>query len=141
MATSRRKRPCRKCRRWFWPDARAGDRQRVCGREECQKARRQETQAEWRLKNPGYFIAWRAEERATRSPPDAPEPARVPEPLARLPWRTAQEEFGAVGADFLGSMGRLLVFHAKTQMEAKPSDFTEGFRQHPPEVAKDQMTP
>ena len=40
-----RKKPCRICRRWFQPDARVGERQRACGKPECQTARRQKTQA------------------------------------------------------------------------------------------------
>lgn len=140
MATSRRKRPCGKCRRWFEPDVRVGDRQRVCGREECQATRRQEGQADWRRRHPGYGIAWRAKERAERSPPDDPEPPRVPAPLARLPWAVAQEEFGAVGADFLGSLGRLLVLHAKTQSTTEVSEAKGEIGKHPPDDAKDQMS-
>ena len=49
-----RKKPCRVCRRWFQPDPRVGDRQRVCGKPECQTARRQKTQADWRKRNPDY---------------------------------------------------------------------------------------
>ena len=141
MATSRRKRPCRECRRWFEPDARVGDRQRVCSRQECQKARRRETQADWRLEHPGYFIAWRAKERAQRSPPDDPEPPRVPAPMSRLPWTTAQEEFGNVGADFLGSMCRLLIIHAKDQTSAEVTDSRGEFGKHAPGAAKDQRAP
>ena len=32
-----RKRPCRICRRWFQPHARAGERQRVCSEAACQR--------------------------------------------------------------------------------------------------------
>lgn len=137
MASSRRKRPCGECLRWFEPDARVGDRQRVCGREECQKARRKENQSDWREEHPGYFIAWRAKERAARTPPDDPEPPRVPPPLTRLPWELAQEEFGSVGADFLASLGRLLVIHAKDEMRAEVADSKGEFGKHPPGVAKD----
>lgn len=35
---------------------------------------------------------------------------------------TAQEEFGNVGADFLGSMCRLLLVHAKDQRSAQVAD-------------------
>ena len=49
-----RKKPCRICRRWFRPDARVGERQRACGKPECQAARRQKTQADWRKRNPDY---------------------------------------------------------------------------------------
>ena len=34
-----KKRPCRICRRWFLPDRRAGDRQKVCSGKECQRER------------------------------------------------------------------------------------------------------
>lgn len=137
MASSRRKRPCGKCRRWFEPDARVGDRQQVCGQRDCQKARRRETQADWRREHPGYAIAWRAKERAGRSPPDDADPPRVPAPLTRLPWELAQEEFGGVGADFLGSLGRLLVAHAKDQRSAEVPDSRGESGKHAPGVAKD----
>ena len=123
MATSRRKRPCGKCRRWFEPDARVGDRQRVCGREECQRARQRGNEAEWLQRHPGYFIAWRAKERAERSPPDDAAPPWVPAPLTRLPWELAQEEFGGIGADFLASLGRLLVANAKKERRREGTEF------------------
>ena len=34
-----KKRPCRVCGRWFLPDRRAGDRQKVCSHQNCQKER------------------------------------------------------------------------------------------------------
>lgn len=43
-----RKRPCRICRRWFVPHPRAGDRQRVCGREKCQRERHRRACQAWR---------------------------------------------------------------------------------------------
>jgi len=50
-----------------------GDRQRACGNPQCQTARRQKTQAEWRSRNTGYSIAWRLDQRAAVQP-EAPEP-------------------------------------------------------------------
>jgi len=49
-----RKRPCRICRRWFQPNPRAGDRQRVCSHPECQKERRRRSVAALREKDPDY---------------------------------------------------------------------------------------
>jgi hypothetical protein len=46
-----RKRPCRICRRWFQPHPRAGDRQRVCGDEPCQRERNRRACATWRSEN------------------------------------------------------------------------------------------
>ena len=52
-----RKRPCRICRRWFRPKPRVGDRQRACGKPDCQTARRQKTQENWRARNGHKRIA------------------------------------------------------------------------------------
>lgn len=43
-----RKRPCRICRRWFQPEPRAGDRQHVCSRDECQRERHRRACSDWR---------------------------------------------------------------------------------------------
>jgi hypothetical protein len=109
-----RKKPCRICRRWFHPDARVGDRQRACGKPECQTARRQKTQADWRKRNPDYPIAWRFDQRAAQTPPA--EPLRFPVPLNQLPWEFAKDQFGVQGADFIGVMSALILRAAKDQI-------------------------
>jgi hypothetical protein len=128
-----RKRPCRVCRHWFFPDPRVGDRQRVCSKHECQKARREQTQARWRKSNPDYFVARRIEERAaaieqarSAEPPSSAEPAPVqmPRPLDRLPWDVAQDEFGPKGAEFIGCLGRLLVRRAQDERRSQVTGFT-----------------
>ena len=43
-----RSRPCRICRRWFRPHPRAGDRQHVCGRADCQRERHRRACQRWR---------------------------------------------------------------------------------------------
>jgi hypothetical protein len=109
-----RKKPCRICRRWFHPDARVGERQRACGKPECQTARRQKTQADWRKRNPDYPIGWRLDQRAAQTPP--PEPLRFPVPLNQLPWEFAKDQFGTQAADFIGALSRLLLRTAKDQI-------------------------
>ena len=109
-----RKKPCRICRRWFQPDARVGERQRACGKPECQTARRQKTQAGWRKRNPDYTIAWRLDQRGAQTPP--PEPLRFPVPLNQLPWEFAKDQFSPQGADFLGVMSALILRAAKDQI-------------------------
>src|SRR6266700_3186254 len=118
-ARKKRKRPCSICRRCFRPDPRVGDRQRACGKPECQAARRQKTQADWRDRNRGYAMAWRMDQRAAR--PEAPEPLRMPPPLDQLPWDLAKDLFGPQGADFIGVMGTLLVSH-RERPDAAVSD-------------------
>jgi hypothetical protein len=51
-------------------------------------------------------------------------PPRVPPPLTRLPWDVAKDEFGAQGAEFLGSFGRLLLGVAKDEMRVQVLDTT-----------------
>jgi hypothetical protein len=117
-----RKKPCRICRRWFQPDPRVGDRQRACGKVECQTARRQKTKADWRRRNPDYAIAWRLDRRAAQTPP--PEPLRLPPPLEQLPWNVAKDQFSPQGADFLGVMSALILRVAKDQIHPYLLDST-----------------
>jgi len=131
------KKPCRICRRWFRPDVRVGDRQRTCSRPECQTARRKQTKTSWRARNPDYFIAWRIQARAGSE--SQPEPVRLPSPLSKLPWDIAQEEFGAKGADFIGTMGKLLLEVAKDQFEGQLVDYKRDPGPLPPALAKDQF--
>jgi hypothetical protein len=64
-------------------------------------------QAAWRARNPDYFRARWIQGRGGGDNP--PEPLKLPPPLSHLPWDIAQNEFGVQGADFLGSMGRMLL--------------------------------
>lgn len=98
---------------------------------------RRRNQAAWREAHPGYFIAWRAKARGERNASEPVDLPRVPPPLTRLPWELAQEEFGVVGADFLGSLGRLLV--AKSSMRSQLPEGTREFGQIATGVAKSSM--
>ena len=115
-----------------------GDRQRACGKPECQTARRQKTQASWRNRNPGYAIAWRIDQRAAQTQP-APEPLRLPAPLNQLPWEFAKDQFGPQGADFIGVMGALMVRAAKDQIRPYLIDPTGVSGTLPLFPAKDQF--
>ncbi len=115
-----RRRPCCICRHWFRPDPRLGARQRAWRKGECQAARRRQTQAGWRARNPDYFIAHRIQDRGGLAQP--PEPLRLPAPLSRLPWDLAQDQFGVQGADFMGVMGALLVRATQDQFRAYRPD-------------------
>lgn len=120
------KRPCRICRRWFVPDRRVGHRQRACSATACQIARRAQTQASWRRRNPDYFIAHRVQRRRLNAdePRAAVLPLVLPPPLSQLPWDLAQEEFGVAGTDFLGHLGRVLLVAAQDQKAAQVIDST-----------------
>ena len=131
------KRPCRICRQWFLPDARVGKRQRACKKPECQKARRQRSQARWRRKNPDYFHARRMQARGVQK--RRPEPLRLPAPLSQLPWDIAQDEFGVQGADFIGVMGTLILRAAQSQFVAYRADSQGVPDPLPPPLQKDAI--
>jgi len=114
-----RKKPCRICQRWFYPDPRAGNRQRACSNPDCQIVRRQRTQACWRGQNAGYAVAYRIDQRNNQV---EPEPLRLPAPLNQLPWDLAKDQFGGKGADFIGVACTLLLRTAKDQLRAYPMD-------------------
>jgi hypothetical protein len=132
-----RKRPCCVCRCWFRPEVRVGDRQRACGKAECQVSRRKQTQANWRKINPEYARGYRIEQRAAQ--PQPPEPFRVPDPLSKLPWDIAKDQFGVKGTDFISLMGTLLIRTAKDQFRTYMADSTRVSGALAPLSAKDQF--
>ena len=116
-----RKRPCRICLRWFYPDPRVGDRQRSCANSECQAARRQKNQAAWRTNNPSYAASYRIDQRHPEPSAD-PEPLRLPPPLNQLPWDLAKDQFSPKGVEFIALMSSLLLRAAKDQSSRYPID-------------------
>jgi hypothetical protein len=98
-----------------------GDRQRSCGKPECQAVRRQKTQANWRRRNPSYAAGYRIDQRHSEPAAD-PEPLRVPAPLQKLPWDIAKDQFGGKGVDFIVVMGKYLLRAAKDQSPGYPTE-------------------
>ena len=116
-----RKKPCSICRRWFRTDGRVGDRQKACGKPDCQTKRRHKTQADWRRRNPSYAADYRLVQRAVKTG-SAPETLRLPAPLNQLPWEFAKDQFGPKLTDFIGVAGALIVRFAKDQFRAHVID-------------------
>ena len=137
-----KKRPCGICRRWFCPDRRVGDRQRVCSELSCQVRRRARTQASWRRRNPDYFTARRLQLRRVKQEEGVSvEPLRLPPPLSQLPWDIAQDEFGLVGTDFLGHLGRVLLGSEQDERRAQVRASIDEISRLPRGVAQDDRQP
>ena len=113
--TVHRMKPCRICRQWFRPDPRVGERQKVCSNPRCQRTRRQRNQEDWRGRNPDYAVEYRIKQKAIDN-----KRSREPPSVDRLPWELAKDEFGLQGAEFIGSLGRLLMGVAKDQTWSYP---------------------
>lgn len=106
----RRKRPCRICRKWFLPNARAGDRQEVCSRRECQRERHRRACADWHQRNPGYD----REERLRRKLETEAEGNRLEvDPLAGVDWVAARDAVGLETAVLIKESGKVLVNWAR----------------------------
>jgi hypothetical protein len=81
-------RPCRVCRKWFRPDAKVGDRQRVCGSPACQRELHRRNCVGWHRRNPGLEKETRFEERLVELDPAAQE--RLADPLEAINWPFAK---------------------------------------------------
>ena len=130
-----KKRPCRNCKRWFYPDPRVGGRQRTCGKAECQAERRRQTQANWRRRNLGYGVGYRIDQRHCEGDSDA-ELLQVPAPLNKLPWDIAKDQFGGKGADFIAVMGKYLLRGGKDQSLSYPIESNGVACDNPPLAGK-----
>lgn len=85
-----KKRPCCVCRRWFRPHPRVGDRQRTCGRDECQQKLHRRTCKEWHDRNQDYDRETRLRARLKRGKEKGP----YSEPAHGLNWEVARDEIG-----------------------------------------------
>lgn len=93
-------RQCEVCRRDFVSHPRAGDRQRVCDDEECQRERHRRACASWHERNPEYDRDRRATAQLKLFPA-ASGPALQQTPLARIPWDAVRRLLGPVVAQVL----------------------------------------
>lgn len=50
-----KKRPCKICGQWFYPNPRLGNRQKTCGSAECKREWHKRKCGEWNSKNRDYF--------------------------------------------------------------------------------------
>jgi hypothetical protein len=75
---------CLVCGRYFTPDHRVGQRQKVCFTPECRKQRKKTAQDDWVKKNPGYFAgrypyvkAWRQKKMIQDEIPRPKRPQKI----------------------------------------------------------------
>jgi hypothetical protein len=98
-----RKRPCRICRRWFQPHPRAGNRQRVCDRAECQRERHRRACAQWRRNN-----AAEEKEQRLRDKLRQPVPTGARAVTAGLRLETVRDAVGPQMAVIIEETGEVL---------------------------------
>lgn len=100
------KRPCGVCRAWFEVNARAGKRQRVCGRAECQRERHRRACARWHTRNRGYDRERRLRERLLRD--SGPGEPLNRDPTAQVIWSVARDAVGVEVAVIVEETAKVL---------------------------------
>jgi hypothetical protein len=138
---SSRKHPCRICRKWFLPDSREGDRQRVCSRSSCQRERHRRNCASWHRKNPGYDREARLRQRLTVCQPPSQkslDPLGV-FPMRRLNLQAARDAVGLEVTVVLEVTGQLIWDGVRDAVRGQLIGPKEVSRRLPPGTARDDM--
>ena len=97
-----RKRPCRICRHWFVPHPRAGDRQHVCSRADCQRERHRRACQRWRQHEAGAEREHRLRQRLRGGAGGTPAVGLA------LSWDAVRDVVGLEAAVILEEISRLL---------------------------------
>jgi hypothetical protein len=132
-----RKRPCRECGKWFQPNARAGKRQRSCGREACQRARQRRACADWHARHPDYDVERRLRERVRREAVGG-EPLHR-DPLAEVVWDAARDAVGVEVAVIVEETGKVLVGWARDAVHAQAAEIMRRLGKVPVLSARDDI--
>ena len=103
-------RPCRICHVWFRPAARAGDRQHVCGKPECQQEWHRRNCALWHERHPGYDRDTRLRKRLAK---DTSAEERKADPLRAIDWDKAKAVVGLVVAVLVEETAKVVVQGAR----------------------------
>lgn len=117
-----RKRPCRVCRKWFMPHARAGGRQRVCSGDACQRERHRRACDAWRERHPDYDVDRRLRDRVRVAVTAGAALTR--DPLAEVAWDVARDAVGAKVAVIVEETGKVLVGWARDAVHAQAAEIT-----------------
>lgn len=140
----RRKRPCSICRRWFLPDARVGDRQHACEREECQRERHRRADRGWHAANRDYDRDRRWRETiaaAKQEPSETPPTGNAPPPISGLPWDVVQDEMGIQGRVIIAGVVRVMGLFVQDEMRKEVPKIVEGIARLPRRGAQDEIDP
>lgn len=134
-----RKRPCRICRRWFLPDARAKGRQQVCAAPGCQRERHRRACARWRAKNPDYD----REERILRRivVEDRADTTGSEGPLVRIDFAAARDVVGLETAVFIEESAKVLVAWARDAVIAQALEVARKSGRQIEAGARDEIAP
>jgi hypothetical protein len=129
-----RKRPCRICRHWFRPHPRAGDRQHVCSRADCQRERHRRACQRWRQREAPAERAHRLRQRVRAELEERHEAVG-----RRVSWDAVRDAVGLKVAVILEEISRLLEDVARDAVQRQVGAATWESRQVLPTGRRDDM--
>lgn len=133
-----KKKPCKICRRWFWPNRRVGGRQQTCSRPECQRERHRRNCEDWHRRNPKYDREGRLREGLIRESDECPRGGGG-DPLRRVDEDAARDSVGLEVYVFVDEIARLLLDWARDSVVLQPSVNKEEIARVLPSGSRDEM--
>jgi hypothetical protein len=129
-------RPCRICHVWFPPAARAGDRQHVCGKPECQQEWHRRNCAQWHERHPGYDQETRLRKRLTKA---TPVEERKADPLRAIDWDKAKAVVGLEAAVLIEEAAKVVVQGARDSVRLQTYESKRVISKVHPRTARDPV--
>lgn len=135
----RHKKPCSICGRWFLPNARVGERQRVCSDPACQKERHRRNCAGWRRSNPDYDREDRLKRKLHKQTLGEAEAPAQCTPMGRIDWQAARDLVGLEVAVLIEETSQVLLESARDLVASKALGMTGESPKVPPRESRDEI--
>ena len=125
-------------------DARVGERQRACDREECQRERHRRADQRWRAANRDYDRdrRWRESIAVAKTKPSkAPPAATARPPTSGLPWDVVQDEMGVQGRVIIAGVVREMGLFVQDEIRKEVPKIVDGIVRLPRRAVQDEIDP
>ncbi len=130
-----RKRPCSFCRKWFYPDARVGERQYACSDPKCQQKRHQCNCKEYHQKN----SEWIREERLRERLKVEGQSEAAKDPTSKVDRVIARDEIGWKATVIIEEYAKTIYNTVRDERLPQPAGIKGINVQHSPSVARDEI--
>lgn len=133
------KRPCSICRKWFHPNPRVGEKQKVCSKPECQRERHRRNCASWNKRNASWYAEDRLSERI-RAGPEVSTPATTQPFMERFDWEVIKSTVGwSSGVILEQVIGEVAQCVIQDEILNKPAIKSTHYTTHAQNVIQDEI--
>jgi hypothetical protein len=134
-----RSKPCAVCGKWFYPNARQGDRQHTCGAAGCRKAWHQRACRRWRKAHPDDEKEIRLQRRLVRDRSPGP-PGHLGDPLTSIDWDLARKRVGVEASVLVAVTGQVLLQAVRDAIPVQVFGNGEVMRKFRPLAGRDAIS-